>query len=116
MCFSGISRFLAKGFVLCTPVFCDAAPEAGGEVGVDVLGELFPLREEGLEALGAHTGVFGGVDCSTALYDGVVEFVQELQGFGAAVGEVEGEGQAGSREGEHAWRGYVAEGFEDGQE
>ncbi len=75
----------AKDFVLCTPVWfacggictsaCDAAPEAGGEVGVDVLGKLFPLGVEGLEALGAHAGVFGGVECSAGLYDDFVEFV-----------------------------------------
>jgi hypothetical protein len=54
---------------------CDAAPEAGGEVGVDVLRKLFPLGEEGLEAFGAHTGVFRGIYCSTTLYDDFVEFI-----------------------------------------
>ncbi len=105
-----------EGCGLCTPVRvdlwgCDAAPEAGGEVRVDVLGKLFPLGVEGLEALGAHAGVFGGVDCSAGLYDDFVEFVEELQGFLTAVGEVEGEGQAWSREGEHAWRWDVAKFF-----
>ena len=60
-----------------------------------MLGKLFPLRVEGLEALGAHTGVFGRVERATSLYDDFVEFVEELQGFLAAIGEVEGEGQAG---------------------
>ena len=54
---------------------CDAAPEAGGELRVDVLGELFPLGVEGLEALGAHACVFGGVERSAELYDDFVEFV-----------------------------------------
>src|SRR5947207_14545423 len=95
-----------EGCGLCTPVRvdlwdCDAAPEAGGEVGVDVLGKLFPLGEEGLEALGAHAGVFGGVDCSAGLYDDFVEFVEKLQCFLAVVGEVESEGQACARDGAH---------------
>src|SRR6266487_1971195 len=105
--------FLSKRYwaaALCTP-FCYAAPEAGGEVGVDVLGKLFPLGVEGLEALGAHAGVFGGVERSSGLYDDFVEFVEELQGFLAAVGEIEGEGQAGSREGEHALRWDVSKFF-----
>ena len=80
---------------------------------VDVLGELFPLRVKGLEALGAHTGVFGGVERSASLHDEGVKLVQELQGFLAPAGEVEGKGQAGAREGEHAWRWNVAECFED---
>ena len=54
---------------------CDAAPEAGGEVRVDVLGKLFPLGVEGLEALGAHAGVFGGVKRSAGLQDDFVEVI-----------------------------------------
>ena len=61
-------------------------------MGVNVLGKLFPLRVEGLEALSAHAGVFGGIKRATSLYDNVVEFVQELQGFLATVGEIEGKG------------------------
>ena len=71
---------------------------------VDVLGKLFPLRVEGLEALGAHAGVFGGIERSTGLYDDGIEFIEELQGFLAAKGEVQGQGQAGPWEREHAWR------------
>ena len=80
-------------------------------MGVDVLSKLFPLRVEGLEALGAHAGVFGGVERSASLYDDFVKFVEQLQGFLAAVGEVEGEGQTWPGEGEHAWRWDVAERF-----
>ena len=69
---------------------------------IDVLGKFFPLGVEGLEAVGAHAGVFGGVERSASLQDGGVEFVQELQRFLASVGEVECKGQAGAWEGEHA--------------
>ena len=47
-------------------------------MGVDVLGKLFPLGVEGLEALGAHAGVFGGVERAAALNDDFVEFVEQL--------------------------------------
>ncbi len=57
---------------------------------VDVLGELFPLWVEVLEALGAHAGVFSGVERSTELYDDCVKFVEKVQGFLAAEGEVKG--------------------------
>ena len=83
---------------------------------VDVLGKLFPLWVEGLEAAGAHAGVFGGIERSPELYDDFVEFVEQLQGFLTAVGKVEGEGQAWPREGEHAWRWDIAKFFENGKE
>ena len=83
---------------------------------VDVLGKLFPLRVEGLEAVGAHAGVFGRVERTTSLYDDGVEFVEELQGFLAAVGKVKGEGQTGPRKREHAWRWDVAKRFQDCEE
>ncbi len=78
--------------------------------------KLFPLRVEGLEAVGAHASVFGRVERATSLYDDGVEFVEELQGFLAAEGEVKGQGQAGPWKREHAWRWDVAKCFQDGEE
>ena len=43
---------------------------------VDVLGKLFPLGVEVLEALGAHASVFGGVERSAELYDEFVKFIE----------------------------------------
>ena len=81
-----------------------------------MLGKLFPLRVEGLEAVGAHAGVFGRIQRATSLYDDGVEFVEEMQGFLTTVGEIECEGQARPWKREHAWRWNVAKCFQDCKE
>ena len=94
----------------------DALPEAGGEEGVAVAGELLPLGVEGLELRGGHGGVFGGVEAAAELEGHVGEALEEGEALVGLDGEVEGEGDAGLGEAHHAGRGDVAEGFEDGEE
>ncbi len=94
----------------------DALPEAGGEQGVAVAGELLPLRVEGLELRGGHGGVFGWIEAAAELEGHVGETVEEREALVGLDGKVEREGDAGLGEAHHAGRRDVAEGLEDGEE
>src|SRR5882757_5977289 len=94
----------------------DALPEAGGEEGVTVAGEVLPLRVEGLELIGGHGGVLGGIEAASELAGHVGEAVEEGEALVGLDGEVEGEGDAGLGEAHKAGRGDVAEGLDDGEE
>src|SRR5690348_8237164 len=94
----------------------DALPEGGIEAGVDVAGEVLPLRIEGLKLLRGHAGVFGGVHAATVCHGDLREAVDQIEANLFADGEVECEHDARRGEGHHADGGHVAEKLDDGEE
>src|SRR5215469_14626686 len=80
----------------------DALPEAGGEQGVAVAGEVLPLGVEGLELCGGHGGVFCRVETATELEDHVGKTLDEREALAGFDGEVQCESDAGFGEAHHA--------------
>src|SRR5437764_10776057 len=90
-------------------------PETGGEVRVNILGKFLPSREKGLKILRAHARIFGRIDSPPALAHNLIKFVKQLQRLLTAIGKIEREGYARSRERKHAGGLDSAKCLEDSQ-
>ena len=84
------------------PVAGDTLPEGAGEDGVAKTCELLPLGVEGLELLGGHGGVFGGVEAATKVAGHVGEALEQREGKAGFDGEIKRKRDAGLGEAEQA--------------
>src|SRR5438132_12758063 len=66
-----------------------APPEAGGEVGINIVGKFLPPGEICLEVPGAHASIFCRVDRSSTFTHNLVQVVEQLERLWAVVGEVQ---------------------------